>query len=319
MDNSTLYYDAQYAQSDLANGYAELASAALLFYDIILTTGDEINFIWRKKVGLGSVLYLSARYGTQLQLIMDTVESIGNVSDTVFYVSGLISTFCFLLYVIGASGISCGRAYAVSSGNRLVMVVCVVLYASFIGINLPQFGISTYSEVGEVTWNQLFIASLVIDMILDAFVLGTTIYYTLRLRRSLKKTLFHRPQSTTELLTQQGALRFLIVFIWSLELSFLASISTSLYAGIDTDLYNPISSILIYRFFLQLREYSYGHAEYATKQSRPPSTMRFAEIPQYLSHAIINELGDGDLYRCAEEDIHADEKKCVLSGIYDKV
>ncbi|KIJ46285.1 hypothetical protein M422DRAFT_250335 [Sphaerobolus stellatus SS14] len=156
-------------------------------------------------------------------------------------------------------------------------------------------------------------------MILDAFVLGTTIYYTLRQRSLLKKALFHRPQSTTELLTQQGVLRFLIVFIWSLELSFLNSISTSLYAGIDTDLYNAISSILIYRFFFQLREYSYGYAEYATKQSRPPSTMQFAEIPQYLSHAIIYELGDGELYRCAEADIHVDEKKYVLSGIHDKV
>ncbi|KIJ37649.1 hypothetical protein M422DRAFT_259741 [Sphaerobolus stellatus SS14] len=41
------------------NNYAAMAA---LVYDTLLTLEDEVTLIWRKKFGLGSILYLLARY-----------------------------------------------------------------------------------------------------------------------------------------------------------------------------------------------------------------------------------------------------------------
>ncbi|KIJ37644.1 hypothetical protein M422DRAFT_259734 [Sphaerobolus stellatus SS14] len=44
------------------HNYADMAALALIVYDILLTFDDEVTLIWRKKFGLGSILYLLARY-----------------------------------------------------------------------------------------------------------------------------------------------------------------------------------------------------------------------------------------------------------------
>ncbi|KIJ31628.1 hypothetical protein M422DRAFT_266656 [Sphaerobolus stellatus SS14] len=42
--------------------YVDMAALALIVYDTLLTLEDEITLIWRKKFGLGSILYILARY-----------------------------------------------------------------------------------------------------------------------------------------------------------------------------------------------------------------------------------------------------------------
>lgn len=43
---------------------------ALLVYDTLLTFSDEIENIWHKKLKLGTILYLLARYPTLLRFIL---------------------------------------------------------------------------------------------------------------------------------------------------------------------------------------------------------------------------------------------------------
>ncbi|KIJ46958.1 hypothetical protein M422DRAFT_249702 [Sphaerobolus stellatus SS14] len=45
-----------------SRNYANISAIALLIYDTLLTSGNEIAFVWRRKIGLGSILYLLARY-----------------------------------------------------------------------------------------------------------------------------------------------------------------------------------------------------------------------------------------------------------------
>ncbi|KIJ24743.1 hypothetical protein M422DRAFT_274419 [Sphaerobolus stellatus SS14] len=45
-----------------STAYIDVAIIALVIYDSFLTIGDEVLFIWSKKISLGSVLYLLAQY-----------------------------------------------------------------------------------------------------------------------------------------------------------------------------------------------------------------------------------------------------------------
>ncbi|KAF8527744.1 hypothetical protein JB92DRAFT_831448 [Gautieria morchelliformis] len=50
--------------------YVEVATLALLAYDTLLTLPSEITYIWHKRIRLGSVLYLLARYPAFLSFII---------------------------------------------------------------------------------------------------------------------------------------------------------------------------------------------------------------------------------------------------------
>ncbi|KIJ31566.1 hypothetical protein M422DRAFT_266709 [Sphaerobolus stellatus SS14] len=57
----------------LSVGYVIVAAFALVVYDDLLNFSDELRFIWNWPLRLGSVLYVLARYGGILLLLMDTL------------------------------------------------------------------------------------------------------------------------------------------------------------------------------------------------------------------------------------------------------
>ncbi|KIJ46286.1 hypothetical protein M422DRAFT_250337 [Sphaerobolus stellatus SS14] len=95
-----------------------------------------------------------------------------------------------------------------------------------------------------------------------------------------------------------------ILSIWSVGNAVVNSpvnhINTSLYGGIQSNLVNAMACILVCRFFLQLRKYNYK-AE--VKRSRNISITRIRDMPQYVSHTLMDNLGDGDLYQCTKQSI----------------
>ncbi|KIJ40155.1 hypothetical protein M422DRAFT_256984 [Sphaerobolus stellatus SS14] len=53
---------AEFTQQQFYLSVCNYADMAALVYDTLLTLEDEVTLIWRKKFGLGSILYLLARY-----------------------------------------------------------------------------------------------------------------------------------------------------------------------------------------------------------------------------------------------------------------
>lgn len=49
---------------------------AVIVYDTLLTLGDEINLLWRRKLTLGSYLYILSRYGTMASLFISCFSAL---------------------------------------------------------------------------------------------------------------------------------------------------------------------------------------------------------------------------------------------------
>ncbi|KIJ37651.1 hypothetical protein M422DRAFT_259742 [Sphaerobolus stellatus SS14] len=130
------------------NSYADMAA---LVYDTLLTLEDEVTLIWRKKFGLGSILYLLARYCIIAQ------TSIGYCSDIINY-EGIGSLKSFhnendksnnihnqaeLGSAISIHSLLIGRAYAVSGGKLYVAAGLGLILASSIGIAISSLLLET--------------------------------------------------------------------------------------------------------------------------------------------------------------------------------
>ncbi|KIJ52254.1 hypothetical protein M422DRAFT_243042 [Sphaerobolus stellatus SS14] len=82
MDNVSIAELTQEAFYLSVYNYADMAA---LVYDTLLTLEDEVTLIWRKKFGLGSILYLLARYCLvayiSIEYCLDIInyESIGSL------------------------------------------------------------------------------------------------------------------------------------------------------------------------------------------------------------------------------------------------
>ncbi|KIJ28063.1 hypothetical protein M422DRAFT_270698 [Sphaerobolus stellatus SS14] len=63
-------------------------------------------------------------------------------------------------------------------------------------------------------------------------------------------------QSLTIVILQQGLFLFIIIFIWSLEITISNKLLNVWLAGFDVGLENSIAAILICRFMLQLRKFN---------------------------------------------------------------
>ncbi|KAF8573382.1 hypothetical protein K439DRAFT_981130 [Ramaria rubella] len=58
----------QGASDDLVFNHVDNVALALFAYDTLLTLPSEVQYIWSKKIKLGSGLYLLTRYSALLQL-----------------------------------------------------------------------------------------------------------------------------------------------------------------------------------------------------------------------------------------------------------
>ncbi|KAI0060166.1 hypothetical protein BV25DRAFT_989238 [Artomyces pyxidatus] len=104
-----------------------VASAALIFYDWFLTSGDELKFMWRlDKRTFARVLFLCARYPALVGSILDllpTTVTLGNVL-----------TCLRLVNIVAAEIILATRTWAMWDRARVILVILV---GTFIACIVP--------------------------------------------------------------------------------------------------------------------------------------------------------------------------------------
>ncbi|KIJ49120.1 hypothetical protein M422DRAFT_246929 [Sphaerobolus stellatus SS14] len=76
MDSPSLSEIIQGYFSAKVGSYADMAAMGLIIYDTLLTLEDEVALIWRKKISLGSILYLQARYCIIIGIIIEFIIDI---------------------------------------------------------------------------------------------------------------------------------------------------------------------------------------------------------------------------------------------------
>jgi len=113
----------------------------LIIYDTLLTFGDELDLIWRKKLNLGSFSYLLSRYSWISSVTVDVIFerfTLLMVSHKLVADLGILASITNVLAVIGVHTLLLGRAYAVSGGKYTVgvgLALILVLYAIITLVN----------------------------------------------------------------------------------------------------------------------------------------------------------------------------------------
>jgi len=236
--------------------YFLVSSVALLAYDTLLTISAEVKLIWTSKVRLGTILYASTRYCTILGLVMLFVSSTVDLSiSECNALSFLVSALNFLGNT-SLQGILLLRAFAVSGERKWFKIPVCLLYITSIGIILTAFKYDNCTT-GSLP-RAIYLSNSVIALFFEFAIIMVTAYCAWSERKSLRllTSLEEEKPPLIQFILQQGILRFIIIGVWNLTDTILREALPQVINGVDAPLEGAISTLLVCRFILNLRELS---------------------------------------------------------------
>ncbi|KAJ8481889.1 hypothetical protein ONZ45_g15158 [Pleurotus djamor] len=219
MDDATL---ALTATRLMAAKMFSLASCVVLFYDISLTFGDEVEKIWQKKFSPVTILWFMNRYLSPLGYIVIIVSFHDPWPKSVCNRYVLFPEALKLFTALAIGLIFIMRLYAVYGGNRLVVGCAGFLLAAQLAVktwaftdgtslNLPPpligcilVGKSPPGERFVYTW----IAELVFDSVMFFATLGRTTF--------LYRNRHNHATSLIQLIMRDGIIYFAVIFVANL-------------------------------------------------------------------------------------------------------
>ncbi|KIJ47609.1 hypothetical protein M422DRAFT_248609 [Sphaerobolus stellatus SS14] len=143
-----------------------------------------------------------------------------------------------------------------------------------------------------------------IVLLSDIAVIAITTYYAWSDGRLLKELYRSNTKTLTRLFIRQGVIRFVVIFIWVVEISLTDKLLNPLIGGVDTPLEDAMSSILVCRFMLDLRRYndsepkppSLSLKDFLPISNQPPSSCHsswtFHGYLGRVNELIMSEFGD---------------------------
>ncbi|KIJ46207.1 hypothetical protein M422DRAFT_250245 [Sphaerobolus stellatus SS14] len=227
--------------------YALLSGWVLLIYDTLLTFASERDLIWKRKIRMGTLLYIMTRYGAIIKLGSISLNYIGNgneIKSSITQVSPL-------------QGLLISRAYAVANGGKWVRAILAFVYTFSISVAIAFVPFAPCdSPMGpQITLSSLLLSSTLSSVAIclsEATVVVITFYFTWGQYRELRRVYGPGKNSIVTVFLRQGVIRF----IWALESAIQQKLINPLFSGIDTSLEGAMSTILVCRFLLDIRRYT---------------------------------------------------------------
>ncbi|KIJ49902.1 hypothetical protein M422DRAFT_246271 [Sphaerobolus stellatus SS14] len=263
-----------------AFAYALLAGFVLLVYDTLLTTAEEVKYIWGRKFRLGSVLYIAARYGALVKLTAFILNYI--VSETERY-----------------DGHS--RVYAVWRGPKApIAAIVFILFVASVGVSATFLAYAPCNSsmgaqfaLSEHIFRFINTSSSVLNALIEALTTGITVYHTWREHKTLSALVEGREYSFTTLFLRQGVMRFTILFAWGVTGAITQPLINPFLSGIDVGVEIAVSTILICRFMLQLRHFNDRNANgLSASQDGQPPLGTFKAAIRRADEIMTQEFGD---------------------------
>ncbi|KIK34480.1 hypothetical protein CY34DRAFT_639808 [Suillus luteus UH-Slu-Lm8-n1] len=114
-----------YIDSQLLYSYWMVAAGVVVVYDWVLTTGQEIELIWRQRWSLMTVLYLVIRY-------IGTPYSVFNVLDSMPFVplTDAVTNWTNVVMAAMLGAIMIARLHAMFQGSRTMLIFLVIIFLS---------------------------------------------------------------------------------------------------------------------------------------------------------------------------------------------
>ncbi|KAJ6468128.1 hypothetical protein C8R47DRAFT_1200993 [Mycena vitilis] len=278
-----------------SNAYFNLVSFSILFYDYFLVLDWEISRYWGSQFTWVNALFFANRYGTLLGNIPVVMEYFWSQNSTPTKIKASFESLCLGLesyhqYFIVASQIMIGvrdiamlilRTYALYERSKRVLTLMVTVTVAAVA-----WSILTGKAVDKSTNLPLYFGcnyptSREQGLSLAAAWAGVAVFDCMIFLLTLYKVFSRRRPNGTDLLTvllRDGSVYFGVMVMSNVSNILTFVLGTSYTRGIATTFTNIISSIMITRLMLNIRDPALAHMSGRLTQTTTLQTgnIRFA-------------------------------------------
>ncbi|KAF9446754.1 hypothetical protein P691DRAFT_707960 [Macrolepiota fuliginosa MF-IS2] len=250
-------------------GYASLPAYTILYYDYLLTLGDEIRLFWSEKLTVTIVIFYLNRYIALLghipiifgryllSLSSDRTQVCSNLLKYHQYLAGIVQ-------IIAGFALAC-RVYALYGRKWRVLYPIGAIGLAVIGIGLwALHGMAPLPtnprEQATPTGCLLPLAKNDASHYAGAWsgmLIFDTIVFTMTIYKSISRwrnTEFHQDTTLLHILLRDGSIYFGVMVILTLSVIISFYVSPDYDRGITASLTNVLSSVMISRLTLNLRD-----------------------------------------------------------------
>ncbi|KAI0669609.1 hypothetical protein C8Q78DRAFT_977205, partial [Trametes maxima] len=250
-----------------------LAAFALLAFEYAITLDREVRLVWGRKVSGATLLFILNRYWLFFQYVTQVVTTYP-ISETVSYEYRVCNVVGYMV-LVGNGGppfiwaaFSTLRGYALSGRRWWIGLLILTLFIPDIVLTVvyysklkpavlpPPFNCVLSSNTPESTWIHLpavVIAGRICLIVGDLLVLIITWHSTYAIRRAAHDGQLR--MSLTKAILKDGTLYFACLLILNVANIIVNAVPNSSAVSAFQD---PITSILVSRFLLNLRDTSGG-------------------------------------------------------------
>ncbi|TFK84530.1 hypothetical protein K466DRAFT_588840 [Polyporus arcularius HHB13444] len=284
--------------------YYVLSAFALLSFEWLITLDRETRLVWGQKATVATILFVLNRYWLFLEYITQVIS--------IYPLSDLGCDAVGSMVIIGNAGppyiwavFSTLRAYALSKRKWWVIPLTMMWFIPHLVMeslyysHLKPFEAPAplncvlSSTFPETEWIHLTIASRTCAIVGDLVVLVITWYSTFGIRKLKAVAEMHMRTSLTDALLKDGTLYFVCLLILNLVNIF---VNVFPQTSAVTAFQDPITSILISRFILNLRDVADGNSDDLTEPSfvrhsralGATSTVNFAEFIDPMGRDLVH-------------------------------
>ncbi|KAI0671374.1 hypothetical protein C8Q78DRAFT_1078204 [Trametes maxima] len=307
MDWTGVLQDTVSVGNFVAGTKANIASAALLYYDYFLTLSDEVHLMWGKSHNLSTIVYFVVRYGALLTMTIALVFLTPGprLTQPSVLTSASIATCLHLAYTAAASAFIAARIMALWSRNwclgvslfvlglinssPLVQLVFFRFYSVPAPWPLPACLESTDSyELALAVSIYVPAATSAINMAYEILCFSLTVAKTYKTYRA------HLNMGTqtqlTDLLLRDGSLYFLAMIILGVFNIVSSTLPNESFPGnsINDAFSRSLVAILITRFIVNLTENARGYA--TSPDTLPSSTVRFRTATERFLQPVSGQI-----------------------------
>lgn len=253
----------RHARGSQVVGWSYASAVAFLIYDVLITFGDEVRFIWPLPWTFTKALYFFIRYFPIL-LEMSTQfygTPLLSYPPEACYVWNVYQGVAVLLLIVSVDYILILRVYGMYPRNRPVKYILTSLYLAEIvtmavGIYLasPRFQFDIHCVVTKAP--PIFLMTVGVPIVYQTLLFLVTIY---KFAEAAKKGWGHIP--VVQLLLRDGTWAFIVIFAVIIGQALVYGVGPQAYTGFLYGWMNTTWSICGYRLI---------HNVYALKQPPDP-------------------------------------------------
>ncbi|KAH8075986.1 hypothetical protein BXZ70DRAFT_1013083 [Cristinia sonorae] len=237
-----------------------LASCVMLFYDMVLTFGDEVEKIWKQRFSGATVLWCINRYVSPLGYIVIIVSFHDPWPKSVCSRYVLYPEILKIFTACAIGIIFILRLYSIYSRNVYILVSFTVMLVAELAVKIWAFTDGTMLSlppelvgcilVGKSSASERMVYTWVAELVFDTSVFLATLYRTLYLYRTAEAG---AAMSLIKIIMRDGIMYFAAIFVSNLVTVLMFVAAPPDLKVVNASFSTLITSLMVSRLMLNLR------------------------------------------------------------------